>query len=532
MRLIAFVLVFWATGLCAQEDFFSAVVDPDTTAERTNDSLSLFGLNIRAEEIMRHVYHLASDSLEGRELGSVGNARAGDYIARHFADRGLETLPGLDSGYFQGVRLRWMYWDKLQMKISGVAYKQLWDYLSIPSENADLDLRTSEVVFLGYGIDDQRYSDYRGVDVRDKVILIYKGEPRNKSGRYWITGTDSSSAWSVDLSRKVEAARSRGVRLVLVIEDRFKHFVDEKRSLVISPQVFLGAEDTESIRGTNVAYLSSTTTAMLLGKSQRKVIAKRKKINRSGKPQHHVFAVEFEVQQKLRIRKESGRNVIGIVRGQLYPDEAVVLSAHYDHIGMRGKEVFNGADDNASGTASLMEIAGTVAEMAEKGVRPKRTLVFALMTGEEKGLLGSLYYVHNPLVPLNKTMANVNVDMIGRTDDKYGTDTQYVYVIGSDRISPDLHALNLDINQRYSRLRQDHSYNAEAEPNRFYYRSDHYNFAERGVPSIFFFSGVHEDYHRITDDPEKVRFGKTALIARHIFYLAWALANRVEPLRR
>jgi Zn-dependent M28 family amino/carboxypeptidase len=148
-----------------------------------------------------------------------------------------------------------------------------------------------------------------------------------------------------------------------------------------------------------------------------------------------------------------------------------------------------------------------------------------LLTGEEKGLLGSLYYVNNPVFPLEKSIANINVDMIGRTDDKYKQDSNYIYVIGSDRISTDLHYINLDVNQRYSQLKLDHTYNSESDPNRFYFRSDHYNFAEAGIPAIFFFSGVHEDYHRITDDPHKILYGKTEKIARHIFLLTWELAN-------
>jgi len=140
-------------------------------------------------------------------------------------------------------------------------------------------------------------------------------------------------------------------------------------------------------------------------------------------------------------------------------------------------------------------------------------------------LLGSLYYVNNPQFPLSETKAEINVDMIGRIDPKYGTDENYIYVIGSDRINPLLHELNVNVNQSYSQLKLDHTFNSELDPNRFYYRSDHYNFAEKGIPSIFFFSGVHEDYHRVTDDAFKINYNKTTKIARHIFLLTWALAN-------
>jgi Zn-dependent M28 family amino/carboxypeptidase len=170
-------------------------------------------------------------------------------------------------------------------------------------------------------------------------------------------------------------------------------------------------------------------------------------------------------------------------------------------------------------------LAEAFMEAKKAGSGPKRSILFLWVTGEEKGLLGSQYYAENPVYSLEKTIANVNIDMVGRIDDHYIDNPNYIYVIGSDRISPELHKINEEMNQRYAQLILDYKYNDEKDPNRYYFRSDHYNFAKKGIPSIFFFNGVHEDYHRDTDTVDKIHFGKMEKIGRLIFQTVWELAN-------
>lgn len=229
-----------------------------------------------------------------------------------------------------------------------------------------------------------------------------------------------------------------------------------------------------------------------------------------------------------QVQEVKGNNILAYFEGTDKKDEVLIISAHYDHIGMRGQDVFNGADDNASGSSAVTEIARILSFAAANGMKTRRSVVCMLMTGEEKGLLGSMYYVNDPVFPLDKTIADINIDMIGRTDQKYEGNKSYIYVIGSDRLSKDLHKANEDITRLYSHLTMDYTYNAEDDPNRYYYRSDHYNFAEKGIPAIFFFSGVHEDYHRITDDPEKIIYDKYLKVVQHAFLLAWRLANQEQ----
>jgi Zn-dependent M28 family amino/carboxypeptidase len=226
-------------------------------------------------------------------------------------------------------------------------------------------------------------------------------------------------------------------------------------------------------------------------------------------------------------------NVVAIIEGSEYPDQYIVISSHLDHVGVNAKgEIHNGADDDGSGTVALLEIAEAFKKAADEGNGPKRSIVFLHVTGEEKGLLGSRYYTENPLYPLADTMVNLNVDMIGRKNPKRDTDDpNYIYLIGSDRLSQDLHEISEATNKKFTQLELDYTYNDEKDPNRFYYRSDHYNFAKQNIPVIFYFSGTHEDYHRPGDTPDKILYPTLEKRTKLIFYTAWELANRKEKIQ-
>ncbi len=231
---------------------------------------------------------------------------------------------------------------------------------------------------------------------------------------------------------------------------------------------------------------------------------------------------------------KASENVLAFIEGTQKPDEIIVISAHYDHVGVDKKgNIYNGADDDGSGTVSILEIAQAFAKAKKDGVGPKRSILFLHVTGEEKGLYGSRYYTdENPIFPLENTVANLNIDMIGRIDKNHESEDKnnYVYLIGSDRLSTDLHNISEEMNTKYVNLDLDYTYNAKNDPNRFYYRSDHYNFAKNNVPCIFYFNGVHEDYHKPTDTPDKIEYELLAKRAQLIFCTAWEVANRAERI--
>jgi len=532
VKILRFLLAFLLLSgsyLQAQEKYFSGVTTPQY-GPRLTDPATKIAEQIQRDELKEILYYLASDSCKGRELGSPGNDSAAEYIASRFRSYQVSPPPGMKD-HFQNVSFKWIYWKKMNFKIDDFEFRNLWDYVSLARDNQNLNLETEEVLFLGYGIDDPAYSDYKNQDVTGKVILIYKGEPVGKNGNSHITGKKELSAWSSDIQLKLQAAHKHGVKLVLIVEDKFKELADAKRMDILSPSVLLAKEEESQRPQANSIYLSSTLVSKLLGSYTKKVIQARDKIKAKGKPKSVLVKRKISAEQVRDGNQVRGRNVLGYIEGTDKKDEVVVVTAHYDHIGMKGKEVFNGADDNASGTSSVILIAKALQAAKTSGLGPRRSVLCMLVTGEEKGLLGSMYYVNDPVFPLENTVVNINVDMVGRTDAKYKDKTDYIYVIGSDRLSKDLHRIHEDVNLGRSGLTLDYTYNSENDPNRYYYRSDHYNFAEKGIPAIFFFSGVHEDYHRITDDADKILFDKTEKIARHIFYLAWELANANDRLK-
>ena len=224
-------------------------------------------------------------------------------------------------------------------------------------------------------------------------------------------------------------------------------------------------------------------------------------------------------------------NVVAIIEGSTLPEEYIVISSHLDHEGVKNGEVYNGADDDGSGSVALLEVAEAFQEAVKAGKGPKRSIIFLHVSGEEKGLLGSRYYTDNPLYPLANTIANLNIDMVGRTDPKRENENDnYIYLIGSDRLSTELHEISEAANKATVNLELDYTYNAEDDPNRFYFRSDHYNFAKNNIPVIFYFNGTHADYHKPTDTVEKIRYDLLAQRSQLVFYTAWELANREERI--
>ena len=235
---------------------------------------------------------------------------------------------------------------------------------------------------------------------------------------------------------------------------------------------------------------------------------------------------EWLANNSRRGKLKASENVLAFIEGSEKPEEIIVISAHLDHVGVNNGEIYNGADDDGSGTVALLEIAEAFKMAADAGKGPKRSILFLHVTGEEKGLLGSKYYTQNPTFPLANTVCNLNIDMIGRIDARHKEDPNYVYLIGSDKLSTELHTLSENINKKYMNINLDYKYNDENDPNRFYYRSDHYNFAKNNVPIIFYFNGTHVDYHQPTDTPDKINYELLENRAKLVFHTAWEIANK------
>lgn len=487
---------------------------------------------ISTEDLKAYLSTLASDEFEGRETGTAGNTKAAEYIQTQFESFGIPPIPGTDT-YFQPIQFNWNSWNRAEIKSNNQSFRHGWDFLAYHAHNNSLELKNiTEVTFTGFGIETENYSDYDAVDVTDKIVIVLQGEPLNKNAISQISGTSELSEWSTDWTKKIKLAKSKGAKAILIVQNKLQKVAGENRNLWFGRQTTLGpTPDFDKL--CNSIYISSSFAKNLMGKSYKKVVKARKKISKKLKPTSLVIPVDLSITLDKKERFLKGNNVLGFIEGSdpVLKDEIVVVSAHYDHLGKRGNDIYNGADDNGSGTSTVLEIAQALAAAKAAGKGPRRSVLCILVTGEEKGLLGSKYYTSLPIFPLASTVVDINVDMVGRVDKKYKDNPEYIYVIGSDRLSTALHAINEGVNDKFTNLTLDYTYNAESDPNRYYYRSDHYNFAEKGIPAIFYFNGTHKDYHKTSDTVDKIQFEKMAKVAQLVFYTTWEIANRDERIK-
>ncbi|MEL6483388.1 MAG: M28 family peptidase, partial [Bacteroidota bacterium] len=376
-------------------------------------------------------------------------------------------------------------------------------------------------VYLGYGIEDKGYSDYEGLDVTNKIVLIKAGEPKDDKGNYIISGGLLPSAWSnmsEGIGKKSKLAIEKGAIGVLYVD---------AQNYARYEGYFNFMKNNESGRMSLAAETNNNFLIMLKTDVAKTLVPEME-------TEHTPKMVESEIVLNIKSGNETvnSENVVAFIKGSEKPEEYVVISSHLDHIGVSANgQINNGADDDGSGTVALLEIAEAFKTAKADGFGPKRSIVFLHVTGEEKGLLGSKYYTdYDPIFPLEQTVANLNIDMIGRIDPKREGNRNYVYLIGSDKLSTDLHELSEAVNEKYMNIELDYTYNDDNDPNRFYYRSDHYNFAKNNIPIIFYFNGTHADYHKPGDTPDKINYDLLENRARLVFHTAWEVANRPEKV--
>lgn len=482
-----------------------------------------YAAEITAAELREHLTILASDEMEGRETGHKGQRMAAAYIKKQFEKMGLQPAAS-DTGYFQKFDLTEADFSGISVFNENDSLQMFDDFFSYTSID-QLKLEDKEVVFVGYGIADSTYNDYADKDVKGKVVIMLEGEPM-KEGKSLLTGTAEYSDWSYDQSKKIFQARDLGAAAIISLQPEYDQIINRIRRYLENPRMRLKSETPEG-NVTPVLVMGPKAVENLFPEWNWK--SDMQKLESTYAPVTHTLATNLSIVFNNKKKDLYAVNVLGMVPGTTYKDQYLFVTAHYDHIGITNGEINNGADDDGSGTSALLEIAESFMMAYKDGVKPARNVVFMLVSGEEKGLLGSEYYTDHPIYPLDSTIADLNVDMIGRTDyDHEGDSTKYIYLIGSGMLSSELKQLSEEVNEKYTNLELDYKYDDPADPNRFYYRSDHYNFAKNGIPVIFYFRGVHEDYHRPTDTVEKIEFDTIEYVARLIFYTAWEIANRPE----
>lgn len=485
------------------------------------DTLQLrYASMVGQADLRAYLDTLASDEFEGRETGMPGQKKAARFIREHFQRFGIPPVPnadgkGLVNGYEQPYPLEVMTPGGLSLVVKGQPIGFMQDYFYF-SEKLQGDLTSDTITYLGFGDADAQW------DKSGKVALVLEDDPARA-----VRAAASSSGFIQELTSKAAIAEAHGVRLLLVASGSARAMMRTYANYITSPRMKLGGRgQTPPTRsGIQTVVIDKHTAEMILSTGK---LTWKKAVRRADRPRPlpcPILAHDVPSWQNTQ-----GENVLGFVEGSDKKDELVIVTAHYDHLGRSGDEVFNGADDDGSGTVSVLALARAFAQAKRDGHGPRRSMLFMTVSGEEKGLLGSEWYSDHPVFPLANTVADLNIDMVGRVDSAHRMNEHYVYVIGSDRLSTALHRINEDANATYTKLDLDYTFNADSDPNRFYSRSDHYNFAKHGIPIIFYFNGVHADYHKPTDEVSRIRFDLLEQRARLVFHTAWTLANQEERI--
>ncbi len=495
------------------------------------DEAQKYASGITASDLKKHLSIIASADMEGRETAMPGQKKAAAYIESQFKQIGLKQ-PFQLSSYQQSYPL---YKDTLlnsSLKVGKNKYELGKDYIVAPGTLLKQDIKAKEIIFIGYGIDDKNYDDYGAKNVKGKVVVFFSGEPKI-NGKALPRVPGRNTQWNTN--RKTLLAKQKGAIAAIIINpviDSISRitFENTRRTNLYFPRPV--TRQTERV---TYADIVNKVAVNIFGEQLYNEIAAKVK---AGDPLN-TYNITLKRKTKFEYKKEqipfSSSNVIGYIEGTDKKDEYVFLTGHYDHLGKRDTVIYYGADDDASGTASIIEMAQVFAKAKSEGHGPRRTVVFMTVSGEEKGLWGSEYYSDHPLFSLEKTSVNLNADMVGRIDPdrKVGDSTNYVYVVGDDKLSSELKTISEGINKKYTNMELDYKYNDPNDRQMIYYRSDHYNFAKKGVPIIFYYDGMlRPDYHRPTDTVDKINFSLMEKRVRLIFLTAWEMANRDNMVKR
>jgi hypothetical protein len=480
-----------------------------------NPLIRQYNALIKPEELKDHLTILASDALEGRMTGTRGQKMAAAFIANHFREIGL--LGPVNGSYYQPVPLYQVTLGDVYVSGGGQTAKNFTDIFYYGDEDTQGEVKV-DVVFAGQGRDE----DFAQVDVKGKaVILLINKMDFGTMRQFRVAMTKANEKGA----RFVFAASAGTDEEFSTTANRIEGFVGGDELTLEKPGTKLEG-GAFYMKGSFAAKILNTTIDKL--KTAASADAKKQALKK-------LKSATASLQVVQQVTEVPSENILGYLPGTDKKDELVIVTAHFDHIGKEeggdGDIINNGADDDGSGTVAVMQIAKAFMEAKKNGHGPRRSVLFMTVTGEEEGLFGSEYYVTNPVFPLANTVVDLNIDMIGRTDPKNEANKNYVYVIGADKLSSELHTINEQLNKTYTQLKFDYVYNDESHPERLYYRSDHWNFAKNNIPIIFYFDGIHSDYHKVSDEVSKIDFDLLTLRTRCVFNVAWEIANREERLK-
>ena len=513
-----------------------------------NNELLKYQDEITESYLKKHLTAFSHDSLEGRETGMPGQKKAARYLSEQFKKLGLKPV-GDNNSYYQKFDLNTTVNDSVifetyQVTSSG---KNVISR-SVASQSTagqyirafgGTDIIDAEIVFAGFGVNDSEkgVNHLEGADLAGKWVMVFQEIPYVVDGDTLIGSTHTMRSRLQSVIQK----KAKGIILIPAFpnEDGYRRAaMQAQASYGNRTGMSLAYRDTGESNGFSQGYniINPTLAAKVLGLNDIDALQKYRDEIIESITEFQAKNTGFGLKHTPYSHKEVvvTENVLGLIEGgdPELKDEVVVLSAHYDHVGIgrpdsTGDRIYNGANDDGSGTIGTLNAAKALAKARDNGLRPKRSVLFLMVSGEEKGLLGSRYYSDHPVIPIEKTVANINTDMIGRVDPEHrqAGNNNYVYIIGSEIISSQMDSLLVAANKESGNLELDKKYNDLSDPQQFYRRSDHWNFGRFGVPFVFFFNGVHEDYHRPSDEIDKMQFDLLAKTTRTMYATTVMVAN-------
>ncbi|WP_199140517.1 M28 family peptidase [Pedobacter sp. ASV12] len=513
------------------------------TAQKDQNAVK-FGQTINPERGRAHLSILASDEFEGRETGKKGAWMAADYIKKQFQSFGLKgpVKEGNDP-YFQKLGYASISLSKSALTVGGQTKESLKDYYITPNtvSATGFDIKANSVIFAGYGMNKESFNDYEGQDVAGKVVMIFAtgdptatGTPAPQQGRRAPSGAGS-------LQVKLKYLLEHKAAGVLVINQIVDNLSPQMRNVLQNGNPYLKTTERVKAMAASASLptvtIGTTVANQILAAAGTNLDDIKKKIAETVKPATTVINIPVQFAAQSKETDVRAENVLGFLEGSdpKLKNEVLIITGHYDHIGLvqdpnAKDKVNNGADDDGSGTTGVLLMAEAFSKAKKAGKGPKRSILFMTVVGEEKGLLGSEWYSEHPVFPVENTIADLNTDMIGRVGEPYlgkPDSANYVYSVGSFKLSTELGKLAEQVNDTYTKMILDYKFDDPKDPQQIYYRSDHYNFAKLGIPVIFYYDGMLEqDYHKPGDEVSKINFELLAKRAHLTYYLAWELANR------
>lgn len=472
-----------------------------------------FAAKISEKSIQENVQALCSYKMQGRETGTEGQKNAAIYIYSQFRQLGLKAIDkSQDSlSYFQSLKLSKLNLASGSIKINNKIYHNYKDFVATPKQ--DSILKDLDIVFIG----NTPIENYSEVDFTNKAVLFL------------------TSNFHRAFSQAYKIWKHSKPSLILFCDPvnscLFDRFIHTSKSLIYRrfrlEKPINEANPTTSTKESDLyAYLRTQQiipVSTRLAKAITGLKLKQLKKIVSNKIQTEAIKTHLQLQVFKKDDIVKTENVVALIEGTEKPEEYIIISAHYDHLGTHGGLIFHGANDNASGTSALIEIAKTFKEACLKNKPPKRSILFVAFTAEEKGLLGSKFFVNNSPIPLHSIKTNLNMDMLGRRDDRHQK-SDYIYLLGTSDISSHLKTISDSLNKLSPKLVLDYKYDQPHNP--IYGASDQASFVERGIPSIMYFNGLHDDYHTTNDTADKLDYKNIKRVTQLVFLTAWELANQ------